>query len=123
MMILDKIKFSYEEAENPKSKQFTSNHTIFAGKIIYNRKSYKFEYQCNTDYVMPKLDEVMNCLIGDMEAYDNALDLTSFANEFGYSVAEAKNIYKECGRTSKALHRMFTDTELTEIEDDLYYCS
>ena len=124
MMILDKIKFSYEEAENPKSKKFTPNHTIFSCKIGYNKKSYSFEYQCNAKYEMPTIERVMNCLMVDMESYDNSIDVADFANCFGYDndLDEARRIYSACEKESKALHRIFTDTELTEINDDLFYC-
>lgn len=122
MMILDKIKFTYEKALNPKTKKFTPNHTIFDCKIVYNKKSYKFEYQCNAKFEMPTLERVIECLILDAESYDNSIDIADFANSFGYELDEARRIYKACEKTSKALYRIFTDTELTEINDDLYYC-
>lgn len=123
MMILDKINFAYEKAVNPKSKKFTSNHTIFDCKIVYNKKSYKFEYQCNTKHEMPNIERVMECLMLDMESYESCFDVADFALSFGYELEEARSIYEGCKKTTKALHRIFTDTELTEIDDDLYYCS
>lgn len=123
MMILDKINFTYEEAVNPKSARFTPSHTIFDCKIVYNKKSYKFEYQCNAEFEVPTLERVIECLILDAESYDNSIDIADFANSFGYELDEARRIYKACEKTSKAIHRIFTDTEITEINDDLFYCS
>jgi len=125
MMILNKIDFKYEEAKNPKSKKFTPNHTIFSCRISYNKKRYNFEYQCNTNFEMPTLERVINCLMLDAESYDNYIDVADFANSFGYDndLDEARRIYGACKKTSDALHRLFTDTELTEINDDLYYCA
>lgn len=123
MMILDKIDLDYKEAVNPKGKRFTPNHTIFDCVITYNKKSYKFEYQCNVNFEKPTVERVIDCLILDTISYDE-YDIAEFAKEFGYDdLAEAKRIYKACGKTSKAIHKMFTDTELTEINDDLFYCS
>lgn len=123
MMILDKIDLDYKEAVNPKSKKFTPNHTIFDCVITYNKKSFKFEYQCNVEYEKPTIERVMECLILDMDICDEYSDIKDFAKDFGYEFEDAKRIYKICGKTSKAIHRMFTDTEITEINDDLYYCS
>ena len=123
MMILDKINFTYEVAENPKSARFTPNHTIFDCKIVYNKKSYKFEYQCNIKHEKPNIERVMDCLMVDMESYESCFDVADFALSFCYEIEEARRIYKACEKTAKALHRIFTDTELTEINDDLYYCS
>lgn len=125
MMILDKIDFSYKEAVNPKNKKFTPNHTIFDCKITYNKKNYKFEYQCNAKFEMPTLERVMECLMLDMETYDTyfSYDMAELAKDYGYStVAEARSVYNACRKSSNGLHRLFTDTELTEINDDLYYC-
>ena len=123
MMILNKIKFTYEEAVNPKSARFTPNHTIFDCKIVYNKKSYEFEYQCNAKHEMPTIERVMDCLMLDMESYESCFDVADFMVSFGYELEEAKRIYKGCEKTSKALHRIFTDDELGMIYDDLFYCS
>lgn len=125
MEILNKIKFNYSEALNPKSKPFTREHTIFNCKISHNRKSYSFEYQCNPNYSEPKLDEVLECLITDMGCYECSRDIVDFAEELGYDPTsfECQKAYDGCKKESKALHRLFTDEELSLIQDDLYYCS
>ena len=123
MKILNKINFIYEESVNPKSERFTPNHTIFDCKIVYNKKSYKFEYQCNTEYEVPTIERVMDCLMLDMESYESCFDVADFALSFGYELEDARRIYKGCEKTAKAIHRIFTDAEITEINDDLYYCS
>lgn len=118
--MLNKIKFIYEEAKNPKSERFIPNHTIFDCKIVYNKKSYKFEYQCNTKHEMPNIELVMDCLMLDMESYESCFDVADFALSFGYELEDARRIYKACEKTSKAIRRIFTDTEIAEINNDLY---
>lgn len=119
--MLEKIKFNYKVAENPKSKKFTNAHEIYNCSISYNGKKHSFEYQCNPKYNKPTISDVMNCLTSDSFYYEQSRDLKDFAEELGYSIEEAKKPFKLCKKTSEALHRMFTDDELDHIVDDLFY--
>lgn len=114
--MLEKIK-TIIKVHNNQENLFTSSHRRYKVTIKYNGKQYTTEYHCNKQ-ISPKAKNILECLILDMYAYDNANDLEDFANEFGYEPyeKETKRIYKACGRTSKAMHRMFTEMEIDTIE-------
>lgn len=115
--MLDKIKFSYKVADS-QDGLFTSSHTRFKCKIKVDGLQYTFDYQCNTDYMYPTLEDCMSCILGDMMAYENATDVLDFCNEFGYEYNEGLKSYKACKKVSKALHRLFTDAELDELFEE-----
>ncbi len=117
--MLNKIKFSYREADEQKNL-FTPSHTNFKCKIKVDGCQYTFPYQCNTAYTEPNLMDCMYAIISDMDCYDTSRNLADFCDEFGYTDFEdAERAYKACKKTSKALHRLFTDEELAEIGDEL----
>lgn len=117
--MLNKIKFSYKEADKQVGL-FTPNHTLFKCKIKVDGCQFTFPYQCNTAYTTPNLLDCIHAVIMDMDAYDICRDLSDFCSDFGYdNIVEAQKIYKACKRTSKALHRLFTDDEIAEIGDEL----
>ena len=116
--MLNKIKFSYREADK-QDNLFTPSHTNFKCKIKVDGYQYTFKYQCNTAYTEPNLLDCMYAIITDMDCYDMSRDIVDFCNEFGYSYAKGVKAYKACKKTSKALHRLFTDEELAEIGDEL----
>lgn len=118
VIMLNKIKFSYKVAEN-QNNLFTPAHTRFKCKIKVDGLQYTFDYQCNTDYMYPTLKDCMECILGDAMSYDNARDVIDFCNELGYTDNEGLKIYKACKKVSKALHRLFTDTELDELWLDI----
>ena len=114
--MLNKIKFSYREADN-KSNLFTQYHTRFKCKIKYCGLSFTFPYQCNTDHDTPNLIDCLRAIIFDMDCYDNCGgDMSDFNWEFGYTDDKA---YKACKKTSKALHRLFTDEEINKIYKEI----
>lgn len=115
------IKLTYEVAENPKSERFTSNHETYKCMLKYNRKRYSFEYQCNPKYEKPNLNSILECLTSDMHLYESSRDLGDFAIELGYTMEEAEKPYKSCAETSKAFHRMFSESEIENIMDYLFY--
>lgn len=115
--MLNKIKFSYKIADS-QDNLFTPNHTRFKCKIKYMGLQYTFDYQCNTDYMYPTLEDCMSCILGDMMAYDDARDVIDFCNEFGYEDLQGLKTYKACKKVSKALHRLFTEDELTELFEE-----
>lgn len=117
--MLNKIKFSYKVADS-QDRLFTPKHTMFKCKIKYSGLQYTFDYQCNTDYMYPTLKDCMSCILNDMMAYDDARDVIDFCNEFGYnnSTSAGLKAYKACKKTSKVLHRLFTEDELTELFEE-----
>ena len=116
--MLNKIKFSFKVADN-QIGLFTPNHTLFKCKIKVDGCQFTFNYQCNTAYNTPNLLDCMYAIISDMDCYDTSRDVVDFCNEFGYDDAKGIKAYKACKKTSKALHRLFTDEELAEIGDEL----
>ena len=116
--MLNKIKFNYKVA-NSQDNLFTPRHTKFKCKIKYMGLQYTFNYQCNTSAMYPNLRDCLECVIGDMMAYDNAQDVIDFCNEFGYEDIKGVKIYKACKKVSKALHRLFTDAEIDAIMDEI----
>ena len=117
--MLNKIKFSYREA-NDQSHNFTPYHTKFKCKIKYCGLQYTFSYQCNTDHDTPNLIACMYAVTSDMFIYDDARSLADFCDELGFTnLVEAEKAYKACKKTSKALHRLFTDDELDDIMAEL----
>lgn len=116
--MLNKIKFSYKVADK-QVELFTPNHTLFKCKIKVDGCQFTFYYQCNTAYITPNLLDCMYAIISDMDCFDTSRDVVDFCNEFGYDDAKGIKAYKSCKKTSKALHRLFTDEELAEIGDEL----
>ena len=116
--MLEKIKFNYEVAEK-QNELFTPAHRKYVCIIKYNGKQYTFNYQCNPNHTTPNVKDCIECLLSDAFAYDNAKDIFDFADEFGYVVnKETERIFKACKKTSNAIHRLFTDEELEELESE-----
>ena len=116
--MLNKIKFSYKETDKQEGL-FTPSHTLFKCKIKVDGCQYTFNYQCNTAHSEPNIHDCMYAIISDMDCYDTCRDMVDFCNEFGYPDEKGIKAYKACKKTSKALHRLFTDEELDEISEEL----
>lgn len=122
--MLNKIKFTYEVSNN-QTDLFTRSHKKYKCVIKYNNKQYTFDYQCNAKYT-PTLEDCVDCLLLDCFSYDDANDLYGFANDLGYELSDSddikkvKRIYNACKKTSVAIHRIFTDNELDELQKTLY---
>ena len=119
--MLEKINFSYTESEN-QNNLFTPHHTNFDCMIKYNGKQFKFPYQCNTAYSMPNAKDCIYAILMDAMSFNDASDILDFANEFGYDLYEdakkVTKVYKACERAYNSLHRLFTDAELSELEEE-----
>lgn len=123
--MLNKIAFIYEVAENQNDK-FTPKHTVFDCAIQYGTKAkpYKFTYQCNTDFMLPNIKDVMYALLSDMEVVDYEYDTAQeMGEELGYDLYEewekVEKIWKSCTETSEALHKMFNDDEIQALSDEV----
>lgn len=121
--MLEKIAFIYKESDNQQNL-FTPYHTRFECAIKYGTDCtpYVFDYQCNTDHVLPNIKDVMYSLLLDAWSYDDAEDEYAFANEFGFDTIEdcekVIKMYMACKKTSIAIHKMFTDAELETLEKE-----
>lgn len=105
---------------------FTPYHRKYKVIMKYNGHQFSCTYQCNVRFT-PNVNDIIECIISDMYSYDNTTDMEDFAMEFGYELydeypkynKETERIYKACKRTSEAMHKMFTDTELEMLSDEL----
>lgn len=119
--LLETIKFNYTMAAD-QSDLFTPNHEKYSCVIRHNGRQYTTTYQCNPSATHePTLNDVLYCLLLDASSYDCAIDVDDFLIEFGYTdslenVRKGEKAYKACGRTSKALDRLFTTEEREELE-------
>lgn len=59
----------------------------------------------------PDAEGVLDCLISDATAYDNARDFEDFCAEFGYDTdsRRAERTYRECGALSARVHKFLGD--------------
>lgn len=66
----------------------------------------------------PKLCDVLNSIVRDADAYENAQDVLDFAQEFGYSEAKAaRAAYKACKESGEKLAQLFTASELSGLRE------
>jgi hypothetical protein len=103
----------YKISINYNNESFT---VVFHDSIY----SYKNGISLNTD-------DVIYSILMDAMAYDNCDGLEDFASEYGYDLYDELeegydptllDAYTECHRISDALKRMFTSSELEELEKE-----
>ena len=116
--MLNKIKFSYEVAEKQEGL-FTPNHTLYKCKIKFAGLTYTFKYQCNASFFEPNLKDCLDSLLLDASAYEQSRDVIDFCNEYGYSDSKGAKAYKSCKKTYNAIHRLFTDSEIEMLYDEI----
>ena len=117
--MLNKIKFSYREADKQEGL-FTPCNTLFKCKIKVDGCQFTFPYQCNTAYTTPNLLDCICSIISDMDCYDISRNLADFYEALGFTdFEEAEKAYKACKKTSKALHRLFTNEEIEILDNEL----
>ena len=66
-------------------------------------------------------DEFLYALLMDAMAYENCFNLDDFMDEFGYGYEqkeEAEKVYKACKRQYNKLHRLFTEEEIKELQNE-----
>lgn len=66
----------------------------------------------------PELCDVLNSVMRDADAYENAQDVLDFAQEFGYGEAKAaRAAYKACKESGEKLARLFSASELSDLRE------
>lgn len=116
-----KVSMSAWESDN-QSRLFTKDHTKFSVSLKVGETTRVFQYQCNTRYTEPKLNDIMDCLLSDYYAYLNARDVQDFMNEFGYEdEKQAKRIYEACGKQKEKLDDLFGGESVVEKINDFFY--
>lgn len=67
-----------------------------------------FSYYCNTRFVKPKLEDILECLLDDYYTYVNARDIGDFAEELGYEINQrTRKIYELCRKNKEKMDELF----------------
>lgn len=117
MELLEKIKVEYRESINQEDT-FTSEHVRYNVMITYNKKYYECSYQCNPKYqkIENMKKDIIYSVLTDANCYEYTQDIDDFQREFCYEKAsELLKAYNGCKETYQALHKMFTNDELEEL--------
>lgn len=113
------VTMTFEQADsNPYISDMPSGSNHYKVTIKKNGKQFTTYYsQGPAIYHGPEIEDVLNCLALDSLSFENARDFEDFANEFGYDTdsRRAEKIYRACEKTSKSMHRLFSDYQLEEL--------
>ena len=115
-MIKDLVKAS--KVYLGKSKQTSGNE--YSVVLKYNGNSITMLFHDNYLNESGK-DEFLYALLMDAMAYENCSNLADFMDEFGYGYEqkkEAEKTYKACESQYKKLHRLFTEEEIKQLQDE-----
>ena len=115
-MIKDLVKAS--KVYLGKSKQTSGNE--YSVVLKYNGNSITMLFHDNYLNESGK-DEFLYALLMDAMAYENCSSLADFMDEFGYGYErrkEAEKAYKACERQYNKLHRLFTEEEIKELQNE-----
>lgn len=94
--------------------------------LKHNGKSEVFEYKCSSANCIIRKENVMECLLSDMDAYTVSEDVLDFAMNFGYSTStfedcrETRRIYKACEEEVRQLRELFTEDEIAELFEEMF---
>lgn len=123
-MIIENISFTkYVESRDTKGYTDTNTYKV---TIRYNGKQYTTTYTCSCHH-RPRNIDILDCLIMDSDNYDMYDCIEDFASEMGWDYwdyndrKKVSEVWNQCRKTNKALHRIFSDRELHEIIDDINY--
>ena len=119
--LFNKIKFEVLD-ENVIRGQY-GYQTQYEVELTYKGESYSTTY---TDSVAAykngeeiNFKDFMYCILSDMSCFETCEDIDDFQANFGYEKAsELLKAYNGCKETSEALHRIFTDEELEELQKE-----
>lgn len=101
-----------------KSKETSGNE--YSVVLKYNGNCITMLYHDNYKNESGK-DEFLYALLMDAMAYENCFNLADFMDEFGYDYdqrKEAEKVYKACERQYNKLHRLFTEEEIKELQNE-----
>ena len=99
-----------------KSKETSGNE--YSVVLKYNGNSITMLFHDNYKNESGK-DEFLYALLQDSLGYEYCQDVNDFMLEFGYDdIKKAKQIYKACERQSKKLHKLFTDEEIEQLQEE-----
>lgn len=101
-----------------KSKQTSGNE--YSVVLEYNGNSITMLFHDNYKNESGK-DDFLYALLMDAMAYENCFNLTDFMDEFGYDYEQRKDAekaFKACERQYNKLHRLFTEKEIEELQNE-----
>ena len=101
-----------------KSKETSGNE--YSVVLKYNGNCITMLYHDNYLNKGDK-DDFLYALLMDSFAYENCYNLADFMDEFGYEYEDkdkAQKIYKACERQYNKLHRLFTDEEISQLQEE-----
>lgn len=101
-----------------KSKKTNGNE--YSVVLKYNGNSITMLFHDNYKNESGK-DDFLYALLMDAFAYEDCFNLANFMDEFGYDYdqrKEAEKAYKACERQYNKLHRLFTEKEIEELQNE-----
>ena len=99
-----------------KSKQTSGNE--YSVVLKYNGNCITMLYHDNHLNKSDR-DDFLYALLVDSFAYENNCILADFMNEFGYDdESKALIVYNACKRQAKKLHRLFTEEEIEQLQEE-----
>ena len=101
-----------------KSKQTSGNE--YSVVLKYNGNSITMLFHDNYKNESEK-DDFLYALLMDAMAYENCFNLADFMDEFGYDYEDkdkAEKAYKACEKQYNKLHRLFTEEEIKELQNE-----
>lgn len=114
MNILKNIEFNYTY-EGLNTEEMWGEHNAYTVEISYNGVTEKFKWHQGLGIKKdPTLENVMECLIMDLNYYDE--DIYSLYDE----EYQAEKIIKELEKQNNKMNNLFSENELTEIYDYFY---
>lgn len=101
-----------------KSKKTSGNE--YSVVLEYNGNSITMLFHDNYKNESEK-DDFLYALLMDAMVYENCFSLSDFMDEFGYGYEqrkEAEKAYKACEKQYNKLHRLFTEEEIKELQNE-----
>ena len=107
-----------ETVKSPFTNGYCNKYRL---ELQYNNNKYRFNFfdsvNAYNNHEKLNKDDALYSILMDSMAYDNCRDIDDFSKEFGYDkVSECLKAYNGCKDANTALHNMFTDTELDELQ-------
>lgn len=88
-------------------------------RLEHNGKFVVLPYHTNINDIVDKQD-IVECLLIESEAYENTMDVTDFADTFGYAdYIKAKKAYQGCKKQSERLRKLFDDNEIAILQESI----
>ena len=103
-----------------KSNETSGNE--YSVVLKYNGNSITMLFHDNYKNESGK-DDFLYALLMDAMAYENCFNLADFMDEFDYGFGQtekerAQKAYKACERQCNKLHKLFTEEEIEELQNE-----